>query len=58
MQNIVQKHIAETPEANDEGVVAIEYVLIAVAVAAGVAVTFATTGIWTAMATKLNSLFP
>ncbi len=42
MQNIVQKHIAEAPEANDEGLVAIEYVVAAGLVAAGVAVVFAT----------------
>jgi hypothetical protein len=55
MQKLVQKHIEETPEANDEGVVAIEYVLVAVAVAAGIAVVFAT-GLWTKMNTTLSNL--
>jgi hypothetical protein len=60
MQNLVQKHITEAPEANDEGVVAIEYVLVAVAVSLGVGVVFATgtaTSIWTKMNTTLNGLF-
>jgi hypothetical protein len=56
MQNIVQKHIAEVPEADDEGLVAIEYVVAAGLVAAGIAVVFAT-GLWQAMQTKLTSLF-
>jgi hypothetical protein len=56
MQNIVQKHIDEAPEANDEGLVAIEYVVAAGLVAAGIAVVFAT-GLWTAMQGKLNKLF-
>jgi hypothetical protein len=31
MQNLVEKYTPEAPEANDEGVVAIEYVLVAAA---------------------------
>jgi Flp pilus assembly pilin Flp len=56
MRNIVQKYTAEAPESNDEGLVAIEYVVAAGLVAAGIAVVFAT-GLWTAMEGKLNKLF-
>ncbi len=48
MLNLVEKFTPEAVEATDEdGVVAIEYVVIAGLVAAGVAVVFAT-GLWTA----------
>jgi hypothetical protein len=56
MQKLVQKHLAESSEADDEGLVAIEYVVAAGLVAAGIGVVFAT-GLWTAMQGKLNSLF-
>ncbi len=57
MQNIVQKHIAEAPEANEEGLVAIEYVVAAALVAAGVAVVFATP-LWTAMQYQTQRSIP
>ena len=56
MLNLVEKFTPETVEANDDGVVAIEYVLVAVAVAAGVLIVFAT-GLWNELNTKLSSLF-
>lgn len=56
MQNLVEKYSTEAVEATDDGVVAIEYVLVAGLVAAGVAVLFAT-GLWTTMLAKLNGLF-
>jgi hypothetical protein len=57
LQNLLTQFEAETAENTDaEGVVAIEYVLVAVAVAAGVLVVFAT-GLWTKMNTKLETLF-
>jgi hypothetical protein len=55
MQKLVDKHIAEAPEANDEGVVGIEYVVVAGLVAAGLAIVFATTGIFQTMLTDLNN---
>lgn len=56
MQNIVEKYTAESiVTADEDGVVAIEYVLIAGLVAAGVAVVFAT-GLWTKMNTALDKL--
>ena len=58
MMNLVEKYTPEAVEAtDDDGVVAIEYVLMAGLVAAGVAVTFATTGLWTTMLGELNGLF-
>lgn len=56
MQNLVDKYIAEAPEADDEGLVAIEYVVAAGLVAAGIATVFAT-GLWSVMQTKLSNLF-
>ena len=57
MLNLVEKFTPEAVEATDEdGVVAIEYVLIAGFVAAGVAITFAT-GLWTRMYNELEGLF-
>ncbi len=56
MKNLVEKYTPEAVEASDEGVVAIEYVVIAGLVAAGVGVVFAT-GLWTTMQGKLNGLF-
>jgi Flp pilus assembly pilin Flp len=57
MMNLVEKYTPEAVEAtNEEGVVAIEYVLVAGLVAVGVAITFAT-GLWTTMLDELNGLF-
>lgn len=56
MQNLVEQYTAEAAAENEEGVVAIEYVLVAGLVAVGVAITFAT-GLWTTMLGKLNGLF-
>ena len=57
MHNLVEKFTPEAVEAtDDDGVVAIEYVLVAGLVASGVAVLFAT-GLWTTMLGKLNGLF-
>ena len=57
MNNLVDKFTPAAVEVTDEdGVVAIEYVLVAGLVAAGVAVLFAT-GLWTKMLGKLNKLF-
>lgn len=56
MLNLVEKYTPQTAApSEDEGAVAIEYVLIAAAVAAGVLVVFAT-GIWTDLKTKLEGL--
>ena len=56
MLNLVEKFTPEAIEATDEdGVVAIEYVVIAGLVAAGVAVVFAT-GLWTTMNTALTNV--
>jgi Flp pilus assembly pilin Flp len=58
MMNLVEKFTPEAVEAADEdGVVAIEYVLIAGLVAAGVAVVFATP-LWTKLNTALSNLIP
>ena len=58
MLNLVNKFTPETTEAsNDEGVVAIEYVLVASAVAAGVLVFFGTT-LWTKLGSKLDTILP
>ncbi len=57
MQNLVEKFTPEAVEATeDDGVVAIEYVLVAAAVAAGVVIVFST-GMWTKLNAKLESLF-
>ncbi len=57
MHNLVEKYIARTiTSTEDDGVVAIEYVLVAGLVAAGVGVVFAT-GLWDAMNTQLEGLF-
>jgi hypothetical protein len=58
MLNLVEKFTPEADEATieDDGVVAIEYVLVAAAVAAGVILVFAT-GLWTALNDKLEGLF-
>lgn len=57
MLNIVEKYTAEAAtETEDDGVVAIEYVLVAAAVAAGVIIVFATS-LWDTMNTRLDNLF-
>lgn len=56
MKNLVEKFSAQTAEvAEDDGAVAIEYVLVAAAVAVGVAVVFGTT-LWTELQTRLNNI--
>ena len=57
MHNLVEKFTPAVEVSDDEGVVAIEYVLVAGFVAAGVAVAFAI-GLWSKMATRLNALIP
>jgi len=57
MKNLVKKFTPETVDAiEDDGVVAIEYVLMAGLVAVGVGVAFGTT-LWTEMKAKLDLLF-
>ena len=56
MHNLVEKYTPAVEATDDDGVVAIEYVLVAGLVASGVAVLFAT-GLWTTMLGKLNGLF-
>ena len=57
MLNLVEKLTSDAVEAtDDDGVVAIEYVLVAGLVAAGVAVVFLV-GPWDKMATALTGLF-
>jgi hypothetical protein len=57
VHKLIEKFEAPVVEnTDDEGLVAIEYVVGAGLVAAGVAVVFAT-GLWTKMQTKLTSLF-
>jgi Flp pilus assembly pilin Flp len=57
MMNLVEKYTPKADEATDnDGVVAIEYVLVAGLVAVGVAITFAS-GLWTTMLGELNGLF-
>ena len=59
MLNLVAKFTPDTAEAsNDEGVVAIEYVLVAALVAIGVGIVFDATGIWAKLSTKLNAIIP
>ena len=58
MMNLVEKYTPETVEAtDDDGVVAIEYVLMGGLVAAGVGLTLAQTGIWATMLAELNGVF-
>lgn len=57
MKNLVDKYTSVgTESTDDDGVVAIEYVLVAGLVAIGVAITFGT-GLWTNMLNALNDLF-
>lgn len=56
MHNLLEKFSPATDVANnDEGVVAIEYVLIAGFVAAGVAFVFSTTNLWQKLVDKLST---
>ena len=60
MHNLVNKFTPDTDVmTDDEGVVAIEYVLVASAVAAGVIIVFAagSPSIWSKMNGKLSGLF-
>lgn len=52
MLNIVEKYSAQTPAESEDGVVAIEYVMVAGAVVIALAVIFGTFG--TTLTTKLN----
>jgi Flp pilus assembly pilin Flp len=54
MNNLVSKFSAEAVESSDEGVVAIEYVIVAAALAAVLLGVF--TGMAGALTTKLNSV--
>jgi len=56
MQNLVNKFTPQVESTDDDGVVAIEYVVLAGIVFLGVGVAFAT-GLWDAMNTKLAALF-
>ena len=56
MKNLVEKFTPAVEATDDDGVVAIEYVLVAGLVAAGVIIPFAT-GLWTKMNAKLEGLF-
>ena len=56
MLNLVEQYSAEATTENEEGVVAIEYVIMAGLVAIGVALTFGST-LWAEMKVKLDSVF-
>ena len=56
MLNLVEKYTAEATAENEDGVVAIEYVVLAGLVAAGLVVAFKTT-LWDEMKTKLDGIF-
>ena len=56
MLNLVDKYSAEITTTDDEGVVAIEYVIMAGLVAIGVALTFGST-LWAEMKAKLDAIF-
>jgi len=56
MLNLVEKYTEETAAQNEDGVVAIEYVLVAGLVAIGIALAFGTT-LWTEMKAKLDGIF-
>ena len=58
MHNLVNKFTPQTDvTTDDEGVVAIEYVLVAGIVAAGI-LTIAFTGLWGRLSTRLNGIVP
>jgi Flp pilus assembly pilin Flp len=56
MHNFVERFTPDVEATDDDGVVAIEYVLVAGLVAIGVAITFGSS-LWTTMLGKLNGLF-
>ena len=56
MLNLVEKLMRTLEPGDDEGAVAIEYVLVAGFVAVGVGVVFATTDLWQDLLDKLNSI--
>ena len=56
MLNLVEKYAADAAVENEDGVVAIEYVVMAGLVLAGVTLTFGST-LWTEMKAKLDGLF-
>ena len=56
MLNLVEKYSEEAAAESEDGVVAIEYVVMAGLVAIGVALTFGTS-LWADMKTKLDNLF-
>ena len=57
MLNLLEKFTPDNFEPdNDEGIVAIEYVLIAALVAIGVGIVFNETGIWAKLSSKLNAI--
>lgn len=56
MLNLVEKYSEEAAAESEDGVVAIEYVVMAGLVAIGVALTFGTS-LWADMKAKLDGLF-
>jgi Flp pilus assembly pilin Flp len=56
MLNLVEKYTVEATAENEDGVVAIEYVVLAGLVALGVAAAFSTT-LWGDMKAKLDAIF-
>ena len=56
MLNLVEKYTEETASKTEDGVVAIEYVLMAGLVVTGIAAV-AFTGLWTDMKNKLDAIF-
>jgi|KBSMisStandDraft_5_1062788.scaffolds.fasta_scaffold1123856_2 Flp pilus assembly pilin Flp len=56
MLNLVEKYSEEAAAESEDGVVAIEYVVMAGLVAIGVALTFGTS-LWADMKAKLDALF-
>lgn len=59
MLDLLEKFTPDNVDAaNDEGVVAIEYVLVAAAVAAGVIGVFSNTNLWNKLVAKLAAALP
>lgn len=56
MLNLVEKYSEEATSETEDGVVAIEYVLVAGVVVLGIAAV-ATTSLWTDMKAKLDAIF-
>ena len=56
MLNLLEKFTPQTLIADDDGAVAIEYVLVAGFVAIGVGVAMATTDLWQKLLDKFNSI--